>query len=213
MVVELLTHKNILPTPLNIVTRTCLKSKIKVLDLYKIFNNNNIKASLYAASDISYAENGLDSVIQVYIGEGKMDGVSGKNSEELPPDIQLEYCLNDAILCKKITEKNSYEILQVLYTVSQEEQMDFFETCNSEFITRWCDNKFNLIGYRKLQEADPDFYRWLIATTDNKTKKLDYHGGKTFEPVCGIHLGPDLVTFDISSMYPSTCCFRNISRL
>jgi hypothetical protein len=83
------------------VTKTQLKSKIKVLNLYRIFNNDNIKASLCAASDISYAEDGLDVVAQAYISEGKLEGASGRNAEDLPCVAQIEYCLNDVLLCRK----------------------------------------------------------------------------------------------------------------
>lgn len=118
-----------------------IKSKIKFLDLQKVFNNNTVKGFLKAADKIVYREESLDAVAQAYIGQGKPEGVSGINVEFLQPSVQLEYCLKDAQLCYSILQNKDFELLQILYEISQEIKLPFFETCNAGYPTEWWRSK------------------------------------------------------------------------
>ena len=66
-----------------------------------------------------------------YLGDGKLDGLSGVDSESLSTDKQLEYCLQDAELVMRLLKENNFELLQILYNLSQEIGLDFFAACNA----------------------------------------------------------------------------------
>jgi DNA polymerase elongation subunit (family B) len=126
-----------------------IKSKVKFLDVNEIFSNNVIKGFLKATDAVVY-RGGLDEVAQVYIGKGKTEDVSGTNVESLSPDKQLNYCLRDARLCYELLQKNDFELLHILYEISQEVKLSFFDTCNTQYPTRWWKSKLASIGYQKI---------------------------------------------------------------
>ena len=61
-----------------------VKSKLEWIDVQKIFSNNTVKTFLKNAGEATYREENLNSVAQAYIGEGKIENVSGANVELLP---------------------------------------------------------------------------------------------------------------------------------
>jgi hypothetical protein len=115
-----------------------LKSRIKILDAYKIFSNRTVKGFLNGADDANYREDSLNAVATAYLGEGKSDGLSGVDAESLSADKQLEYCLQDAELVMRLLKENNFELLQILYNLSQEIGLDFFAACNTDYsVTSW----------------------------------------------------------------------------
>ena len=126
-----------------------LKGWVKFIDLYKIFSNRVIQGFLQAAYDTDYRGYGLDEVSTAYLqdGDGKLDGLSGENIEFEPAVKQIEYCLQDAQLCMKLIQKNGYELLQIVYNISKEVNLSFFETCNSGSTLQWWTNKIKSVNY------------------------------------------------------------------
>jgi hypothetical protein len=188
-----------------------LKERTKLIDLYKIFSNRVVQGFLQAAYDTDYRGYGLDEVSAVYLqnGEGKLDGLSGKNIELEPVDKQIEYCLQDAQLCMKLIQRNDYELLQILYNISKEVNLTFFDTCNSGSTLQWWTSKLKSVNYSE----DNRDSKWIRSNTvkdkTGKKKGIKYTGGRVLEPVTGMHIGAK--TYDVSSMYPSMSIVHNIS--
>jgi DNA polymerase elongation subunit (family B) len=179
-----------------------------VLDVYKIFSNRTVKGFL-KQTDVSYRDESLDVVALEYIGKGKTEGISGINVESLPIDKQLEYCLRDTNLCYELLQKNNFELLQILYEISEEIKLPFFDTCNTNYPTAWWEAKLRSIGYQKVSS---DMQRWISENTAYKNGKnlgVKYLGGYVVKPQTGYHLGA--VSYDVVSMYPTMINVKNIS--
>jgi DNA polymerase elongation subunit (family B) len=186
--------------------------KTKFLDLYRVFSNRVVEGFLDATYDADYRGYGLDEVVTAYLqnGEGKLDGLSGHNIESEPAEKQIEYCLQDAQLCMKLIQKNDYELLQILYNISKEVNLSFFDTCNSGSTLQWWTSRLRSINYPD-DNRDSNWIKSNVTIDKNTGKKkgIKYTGGRVLEPVTGIHFGAK--TYDVSSMYPSMSIVHNIS--
>jgi DNA polymerase elongation subunit (family B) len=186
---------------------------MKFLDVKKIFSNNTVKGFLKAADKVAYREESLDAVARAYIGQGKPEGVSGINAEFLQPNEQLVYCLQDAQLCYKILQKKDFELLQILYEISQEIKLSFFDTCNAGYPTEWWRSKLASIEYQKVSSHVQEWIEENMTYNDKKRPKkktgVKYLGGHVIKPTMGRHL--NAISYDVSSMYPTMANIYNIS--
>jgi DNA polymerase elongation subunit (family B) len=190
-----------------------IKSKIKFLDVQKIFSNNTVKGFLKAADKVAYREESLDAVSRAYIGQGKPEGVSGVNAEFLQANEQLEYCLQDALLCYQLLQKKDFELLQILYEISREIKLSLFDTCNTGYSTEWWRSKLASIDYLKVPNH---VKQWIVEnmTYDDRKRpqkktRVRYLGGYVITPKMGRYL--NAVSYDVSSMYPTMANIYNIS--
>jgi DNA polymerase family B len=183
--------------------------RVKKIDTFRIFANETIATSL-ATTGSDYRTNKLDDVAFAYLGERKLEGVTGKNVGEQEPEMQVEYCLRDAQLCLKLLQKNNYELLCILYMFSLESGLDFFKLCNAYGPLKWWKAKFDMTpNYPTVPEDVKQFFDANTVIKSDGTKKGPYYeGGKVFDPVPGAYLNAN--TVDFSGMYPSTIDFRNI---
>ncbi|MGB6531862.1 MAG: DNA polymerase domain-containing protein [Candidatus Nitrosopolaris sp.] len=181
------------------------------MDVHKIFSNRAIQGSLSGVG-VTYRENNLDAVATAYLGdrERKTEGVSGTNVENQTPDRQLEYCLQDARLCMKLVQKNDYDLLRILNYIGKEIGLDVVETANANGPITWWTSKLESIKYAK---ASGSTAKWMNDNTirDKNGKKCNpwYSGGDVLDPVSGQHR--NVLTFDVSSMYPTMSHLYNIS--
>jgi DNA replicative helicase MCM subunit Mcm2 (Cdc46/Mcm family) len=189
------------------------KNKVKFLDLHSVFSCNSTKAFLAAAENIAYRTETLHDVATAYLKEGKRENIKGTEAEFLEPDKQLAYCLQDAVLCLKLVEKDNFRLLQIFHNISKEisPYQDFFDTCNYTKPTLWWRNKLKLLGYQKVRG---DTARWqndhIIKDGNGRPKKgVPYIGGKVFDPIPGLH--KNVITYDVGSMYPTMSHVHNIS--
>nr|MDQ6863192.1 hypothetical protein [Thermoproteota archaeon] len=188
-----------------------MKERIKFLDVHKIFSNRAIQGSL-SGIGISYREESLNAVAIACLGgsEGKIQGLFGFNIETEPPTKQLEYCLQDAQLCMKLVQKNDYDLMRILYYIGNEVGLDLVETANASGPITWWTSKLESIKYGK---AAGSTAKWMNEHTikDKTGKKCNpwYAGGHVLEPIPGQH--PNVLTFDVSSMYPTMSHIHNIS--
>ena len=161
---------------------------------------------------MTYREENLNAVATAYLGDGerKTEGVSGTNVEDQPPDRQLEYCLQDTQLCMKLAQKNDYELLRILYYIGNEIGLPLLESANANGPITWWTSKLESIKYEK---ASGPTAKWMNEHTikDKNGKKCNpwYSGGDVLPPVPGQHR--DVITFDVSSMYPTMSHLYNIS--
>jgi DNA polymerase family B len=186
-------------------------TKVQVLDTYKIFTNNAVKGFLKAAAavDVDFRGEGLDDVSRSYIGKGKLEGISGINAETLTSDEQLEYCLQDTRLCYELLQKNDFEILYIMYQISQEVRLSFFETCNAGFPTTWWEAKLKSVSYQKPLHIQQWIDDNMTYNKNGKKTGVKYLGGYVAKPKPGGHLGA--VSYDVSSMYPTMIYVHNLS--
>src|SRR5947209_13429945 len=127
----------------------------------------------------------------------------------------MKYCLQDAQLCYKMLQKNDFELSQIIYEISSEIKMTFFETCNAGYPTEWWRSKLASINYQKVPS---DVQIWIDqnmtavfnpVTQRAKKTGVKYLGGLVIPPVMGRHL--NAVSYDVSSMYPTMANIYNIS--
>jgi DNA polymerase elongation subunit (family B) len=188
-----------------------MKERCKFLDVHKIFSNRAIQGS-FAGVGITYREENLDAIARAYLddGEGKIEGLSGLNVEAQPPEKQLEYCLQDAQLCLKLIQKNDYELFRILYYIGKEVGLDLVETANASGPIAWWTSKLKSMKYAR---ATGYTAKWMNEYTikDRNGKKCNpwYAGGQVLDPVPGQH--HNVLTFDVSSMYPTMSHVHNIS--
>ena len=188
-----------------------IAQRIKFLDLYSIFSCNSTKAFLTAAENVTYRGETLHDVATAYLGEGKLENLKGSEIEFLSPKVQSEYCLQDARLSLKLTEKDDYRLLNIFSNISKEIGQDFYSTCNYAKPTSWWRSKLKPHNYRKVEGATARWQADHFIKDDNGTPKkgVHYTGGKVFEPIVGLH--KDVITYDVGSMYPTMCNVHNIS--
>ena len=189
------------------------KSKVRFLDLHGIFSCNSTKAFLAAAENIVYRTDTLHDVATAYLKEGKLENIKGTEAEFLEPEKQIEYCLQDAVLCLKLVEKDNFRLLRIFHNISQEisSYQDFFDTCNNAKPTSWWRNKLKSLNYQKV---DGEAAKWqndhIIKDEYGRPKKgVPYTGGKVFDPIPGLH--NNVITYDVGSMYPTMSHVHNIS--
>jgi DNA polymerase, archaea type len=175
----------------------------------QVSNNNVIKGFLKATYATVY-RGSLDEVAQAYIRKGKIEDVSGVNVESSPVNTQLDYCLRDAQLCYEILQRNDFELLHILYEISQEVKLFFFDTCNTQYPTKWWRSKLASIGYQKIPTS---IQQWIDENTtsdsEGKKRSVKYLGAYLAEPRVGRHL--NAASYDVSSMYPTMIVSKNIS--
>jgi DNA polymerase elongation subunit (family B) len=180
-----------------------------VLDVYKIYHNETVDGFLKAAYKISYRGESLDVVTKAFLGKGKPEGVSGINVESLPPSEQLSYCFQDTQLCYELLQQKGFELLHILYEISQEIKLPFFDTCNVQWPTKWWNSKLASIEYQKVPT---DVQRWIGDNTVWKSgskKGVVAMGGYVFTPRTGYYV--NAICYDVASMYPSMINIHNIS--
>ena len=189
------------------------KSKVKFLDLHGIFSCNSTKAFLAAAENIVYRTETLHDVATAYLKEGKLGNIKGTEAEFLEPEKQMAYCLQDAVLCLKLVEKDNFRLLQIFHNISKEisPYQDFFDTCNNAKPTSWWHIKLKQLNYQKVEG---EVAKWqndhIIKDENGKPKKgVPYIGGKVFDPIPGLH--KNVITYDVGSMYPTMSHVHNIS--
>jgi hypothetical protein len=155
--------------------------RVKKIDTYRIFANETIATSL-ATTGSDYRTNKLDDVAFAYLGERKLEGVTGKNVGEQSPEMQMEYCLRDAQLCLKLLQKNNYELLCILYMFSLESGLDFFKTINAYGPLKWWQAKFDSIpDYPPIPSEIKQYFDENTTIKPDGTKKgMYYEGGKVF---------------------------------
>ena len=185
--------------------------RAQALDVYKIFRNETVDGFLKAAYKITYRGKGLDDVARAFLGKGKPEGITGANVESLPADEQLDYCFRDTQLCYELLQKNNFELLGILYEISQEIKLSFFDTCNAQYPTRWWRSKLRSIGY---QRVPSNVKRWIDENTVLKSKQgtkkgVVAMGGYVFKPKVGYYI--NAISYDVASMYPSMINIHNIS--
>ena len=133
--------------------------------------------------------------------EGKLENIKGTEAEFLEPEKQIEYCLQDAVLCLKLVEKDNFRLLRIFHNISQEisSYQDFFDTCNNAKPTSWWRNKLKSLNYQKV---DGEAAKWqndhIIKDEYGRPKKgVPYTGGKVFDPIPGLH--NNVITYDVGS--------------
>lgn len=177
-------------------------SKVRLLDPYRIFDNNAV-VGLLAQNDIKYKDNSLDTVARAVLGRGKLEGVSGDNIQSESIQIKLDYCFRDSELALSLLTNNDYEMLQILYYVSNYIGLDYFTTCNSTGPYLWW--KYLLRTKLKCPRLPNDVYQWV---TEHFPDGIDFTGGKVFNTISGIHL--NVYLYDIMSMYPTQIDVNNL---
>jgi hypothetical protein len=184
--------------------------RCNLLDLYKIYHNEAVDGFLKAAYKMTYRGESLDDVAQAFLGKGKTEGVTGINVESLTHEERLAYCVRDAQLCYELLQQKDFELLQILYEISQEIKLDFFETCNVQWPTKRWACKLTSIGY---QHVSSDVKQWIddntVLKTNGTKKGVVAMGGYVFPPKTGYHI--NAISYDVVSMYPSMINVHNIS--
>jgi hypothetical protein len=184
-----------------------LMIKTKVLDLYDVFKCKNIKASLRNVKKIEYQSNSLHDVALACLKESKLHNLSGSEVENLSYEIQTQYCLQDALLCLKLSRQDNFELLKILYNLSKEIGIDFFSTCNYASAAFWWRNYLELWHYPTKADAA---VKWEYDYFErNSRKDVRYRGGHVFEPLPGMY--ENIVVYDVESMYPTMGKNHNIS--
>ena len=100
-----------------------------------------------------------------------------------------------------------------MYFLAQEVNQDFFSTCNYSYTTRWWQSKLQSVNYQK-PSNDILIYQYkhcrkVDTETGNIIKGVHYNGGRVFDPILGLYY--NVVTYDVSSMYPSMIYLYNLS--
>lgn len=162
----------------------------KTIDAWRIFSNNVMKGAL-AQRGIEYATNKLEIIASAYIGEGKLDGLTGASIETSTIETQLQYCYNDCELDLKILAKDDYRIFRLEHSISKVIKQDFIVTCRSS-PSGWWESLLQSEGYRV-----------------PNVEKIKIGGGKVLDPVPGVH--KNVVVKDCSSLYPTIASTRNLS--
>ena len=144
-----------------------ISNKVQTLDVSSIFNNNVIKGFLKVAYGIVYRNGKLDTVARAYINREKTEGITGANAEFEPdPEKQLDYCLNDARLPYEMLQKNNFELLHIMYEISQEIGLILFDTCNTKYPTKWWESKLTRLSIERFLMM---YQKWKNENTTYKS--------------------------------------------
>ena len=98
-----------------------------------------------------------------------------------------------------ICKKNNWEIFEILNGIGKEIGEDFIQTCNTRFPTKWWQRRLELVDY----EIPYDIFK------DGKDRVKVIAGATVLPPITGVH--KNVLTVDISSMYPTIVDIKNIS--
>jgi DNA polymerase I len=168
----------------------CLSDSFKSIDIWKIFSNKAMKGA-FSQSGIDYATDSLQDISMAYIGEGKLNGLTGKSTKNLDVETRLEYCLKDCELVVKILQKEDYRILKIVHSISKIIKQNFLVTCQSG-PSGWWRSLLRHEGY-----IEPD------------VEEIEIGGGKVLDPISGVHR--NVVVLDCTSLYPTIASTRNLS--
>jgi hypothetical protein len=105
---------------------TYLLQSTKQLDIYKIYNCEQVKAFLGASKGIEYRDSKLETISSAILGENKLSGISGINAEKLDEITQLNYCEQDTRLALKLLQNQDYELARIMNFLAQAVNQDFF---------------------------------------------------------------------------------------
>lgn len=210
----------------------------KILDMYSVASNKAIKGGLKQAG-IEYRNNGLDCFMQGYIGEGKLDNMTGiqaqiLNQSEKEQDIQtfIDYCQRDADLNMKALQKDNYNLMRIIKNVANILRVvdpggqGFLKTANAGNVNNWWRTLFKNDPLFRMPPADSET---MIDNEREKqriknlkeSKKADgvgggktesqYGGGMVFDPIPGIYTFAASV--DLNAMYPTIIDIFNLDPL
>jgi hypothetical protein len=117
-----------------------LKDK-KIIDMYKVFDHNFIKDSVYP---FRYTDLQLDTVATgmlegygKYVSESTGIKITGENVLQFPIEEQKKYVLRDAELVIKLIERNNYEILNIMRYIADIAGLDFKQVCHAGVGKAW----------------------------------------------------------------------------
>lgn len=188
-------------------------SNVRMLDIYPLFTSEHTKGILSAASKIRLRGDSLDAISIMYLGEGKLQDLSGPEVEPLESDVQKLYCLQDAILPMKLIQKENYKLLNIFSSLANECDLDPYRAlnyCNTTTFWR------GLLKKWKFERGSTELTRWQEKEiqrdleTGTITKGINYLGGEVLIPFA-VGKFTDIVVWDVASMYPTMAIKHNIS--
>ena len=190
-----------------------LMFNVKMLDIYPLFTSEHTKGILSAASKIRLRGDSLDAISTMYLGEGKLEDLSGPEVEPLEPDVQKLYCLQDAILPLKLIQKENFKLLNIFSNLAQECDLDPYRAlnhCNTTTFWRGLLKKweFMRISTELTHWQDNEIERDPVS--GSITKGINYLGGEVLIPAA-VGKFTDIVVWDVASMYPTMAIIHNIS--
>lgn len=174
------------------------------LDLYGVFSNHSLK--VYAFKN-KYVEEGLDSVCQAVLNEGKLKFNGELN--QIPLHLLAKYCFNDARLTYKLSNYNNNLIMNLLIILCRISNMTIDDLSRMS-ISNWTKSLL-YFTHRRNHELIPmnkDFEQVESSTKALVTGKK-YQGAIVLEPEKGIHF--DVTVMDFASLYPSIIKTKNVS--
>jgi DNA polymerase elongation subunit (family B) len=185
----------------------------RFVDCWNIFNNLNIKSAL-AEQGITYREKSLDSVASAIlgVGQGKVQGVKGRDAWELSPSECIEYCKRDAEIPLKLMARNDWEVLCLLWDISQDVNLDFITAANATGPARWWSADFKHAGITNPKNDMTEWVNARIKTTESGDRtRPKYNGAIVLPAKPGRH--NNILGFDFESMYPSQIVKHNLDPL
>lgn len=213
------------------------KQPQRIVDLYNIISNKSIKGGL-AQAGVEYRNNSLDSFSQGYIKEGKLEGLTGLEVQQLGHDTkeniekQIAYCQKDVDLVVKSIVKDNFNLFRIIKNTAimlgdqDPGGKGFLKAANAQYVSVWWttlidnDELFEMpppesetmIDNEK-QKARIQQLKMLSAAMGNKSKKIEsqYGGGTVFDPVPGIFRYA--LSVDVGAMYPSIIDVWNLDPL
>jgi DNA polymerase elongation subunit (family B) len=190
-----------------------IMSNVKTLDLFPVFTSEHTKGILSAASKIKLRGDSLNAMATLYLGETKLEDLTGPEVEILPPEIQKQYCLQDAILPLKLVQKDDFKLLKIFNSMAGDSGLDFYYATNRSKTEVYWRGLLKKWGYQKVET---ELTRWQQMNikrhpdTGNIKTGIKYLGGEVLIPsAVGYHL--DVIGMDFASMYPTMCIVHNIS--
>ena len=192
---------------------TNVMSRTELLDIYPLFTSEHTKGILSAASKIRLRGDSLDAISTMYLGEGKLQDLSGPEVEPLEPEVQKLYCLQDAILPLKLIQKENFKLLNIFSNLAQECGLDSYKAlnhCNTTTFWR------GLLKKWQFMRVCTELTRWQEKEikqdpqTGSILKGVNYLGGEVLIPAA-VGKFTDIVVWDVASMYPTMAIKHNIS--
>jgi DNA polymerase elongation subunit (family B) len=116
-----------------LITKVSHLSKGKSIDLYKVFRNEIVKASIFKNK---YRSLKLDEVSKSLLGKGKLSDIDGENVHAKSVEEQKQYVLRDAELVMELSKVNNGKILELIVSITELTGLDLQEVCHSS-ISNW----------------------------------------------------------------------------
>lgn len=164
------------------------------VDLYKVFRNKIIRASVF---DNRYRSLGLNDVATALLAKGKLKDVNGQNAHSESIELQKEYVMRDAELVMNLSNINNGQVLRLMEAISQLTGLGLEQVCHST-ISAWWSNVFAIMGFAPTK---------IFSTSD--LRGHDYVGGKVIESKKGVY--HNFMIVDAVSLYPTMAILHNIS--